>query len=157
MRMRSVSLLLAACAITAITATPSWAATKTFTLYVLQTGTCEDRDHTRWVLSLRKSNGLECATYTDEGEPGAFRATENYVTDRKIARQLTRTGRVTAAVREDAFPAVRIRGRYIVPAKAIERLIESAIELDGSVDLKQLVAIRGRSGILRCPLTPGWR
>lgn len=47
-----------------------------------------------------------------------------------------------AAVREDAFPAVRIRGRYIVPARAIERLIESAIELDGSVDLKQLVAIR---------------
>lgn len=46
------------------------------------------------------------------------------------------------AIREDAFPAVRIRGRYVIPAAALERLIAEAAEWGGCVDPAQLVAER---------------
>lgn len=46
------------------------------------------------------------------------------------------------AIRESAFPAVRIQSRYVVPARAIEKLIDTAIELDGCVDLNQMIAGR---------------
>lgn len=44
------------------------------------------------------------------------------------------------AIREDAFPAVRIRTRYVVPAAALERLITEAAEAGGCVDPAELIA-----------------
>lgn len=52
------------------------------------------------------------------------------------------TSTLYRAIREDAFPAIRIRGRFVVPAKAIDRLIETALELDGRIDLNDCVAER---------------
>lgn len=46
------------------------------------------------------------------------------------------------AIRDDAFPAVRIRTRYVVPAKAIEELIEHAANSDGCVDVAKLALQR---------------
>lgn len=46
------------------------------------------------------------------------------------------------SIGEDAFPAVRIRGRYIIPAAALDRLIDEAAESGGCVDPVQLVAER---------------
>jgi excisionase family DNA binding protein len=38
------------------------------------------------------------------------------------------------AIREGTFPAVRIRGRLFVPAKAIEAMIEAAVSSGSVVD-----------------------
>jgi len=46
------------------------------------------------------------------------------------------------SIGEDAFPAVRIRGRYIVPAAALDKLIAEAAESGGCVSPAQLVAER---------------
>ncbi|MGH3837265.1 MAG: helix-turn-helix domain-containing protein [Pseudonocardiaceae bacterium] len=46
------------------------------------------------------------------------------------------------AIREDAFPAVRIRTRYVVPAAAVDRLATEAAESGGCVDVAQLAAQR---------------
>jgi excisionase family DNA binding protein len=46
------------------------------------------------------------------------------------------------AIRENSFPAVRIRTRYVVPASAIEDLIERAADSEGCVDVAQLAAER---------------
>lgn len=46
------------------------------------------------------------------------------------------------AIREDAFPAVKVRTRYVVPARAIEQLIEQASASNGCVDVAKLTAQR---------------
>jgi excisionase family DNA binding protein len=46
------------------------------------------------------------------------------------------------AIREDAFPAVRVRTRYVVPARAIDELIEQASTSDGCVDVAKMTAAR---------------
>jgi excisionase family DNA binding protein len=46
------------------------------------------------------------------------------------------------AIREDAFPAVRIRTRYVVPAAAVDRLAAEAAESGGCVDVAQMAAQR---------------
>jgi excisionase family DNA binding protein len=46
------------------------------------------------------------------------------------------------AIREDAFPAVRVRTRYVVPARAIEELIDRASASDGCVDVAKVTAQR---------------
>ncbi|MGH3628325.1 MAG: helix-turn-helix domain-containing protein [Sciscionella sp.] len=46
------------------------------------------------------------------------------------------------AIREDAFPAVRIRTRYIVPAATLDQLITEAAELGGCVDPARMAAER---------------
>jgi excisionase family DNA binding protein len=46
------------------------------------------------------------------------------------------------AIREDAFPAVRIRPRYVIPASAVDRLAAEAAESGGCVDVAQLAAQR---------------
>lgn len=46
------------------------------------------------------------------------------------------------AIREDGFPAIRIRTRYVVPAAALDRLIAEAAESGGLVDPGQLAAER---------------
>jgi len=45
-------------------------------------------------------------------------------------------------VRADAFPAVRMRlgadqGRYVVPAKAVEKLLDAATDAGGCVDIAE--------------------
>jgi excisionase family DNA binding protein len=47
------------------------------------------------------------------------------------------------AIREDAFPAVRIRTRYVVPATAVDRLAAAdAADAGGCVDVARLAAER---------------
>ncbi|MGH4002944.1 MAG: helix-turn-helix domain-containing protein [Pseudonocardiaceae bacterium] len=46
------------------------------------------------------------------------------------------------AIREDAFPAVRIRSRYVVPAAAVDRLAAEAAESGACVDVAQMAAQR---------------
>ena len=46
------------------------------------------------------------------------------------------------AIREDAFPAVRIRARYVVPATAVDKLAAEASESGGCVDVAQMAADR---------------
>jgi excisionase family DNA binding protein len=46
------------------------------------------------------------------------------------------------AIREDAFPAVRVRTRYVVPAAALHKLVSKAAESGGCVDVAQLASDR---------------
>lgn len=46
------------------------------------------------------------------------------------------------AIRDDAFPAVRVRTRYVVPAAALERLMTEAAESGGCVDVARIAAQR---------------
>ncbi|MGH3780867.1 MAG: helix-turn-helix domain-containing protein [Pseudonocardiaceae bacterium] len=46
------------------------------------------------------------------------------------------------AIREDAFPAVRIRTRYVIPARAVDRLAAEAAESGGCVDVAAMAAQR---------------
>jgi excisionase family DNA binding protein len=46
------------------------------------------------------------------------------------------------AIREDAFPAIRVRSRYVVPAAAVEQLAAQAAETGGCVDVAAVAAER---------------
>lgn len=46
------------------------------------------------------------------------------------------------AIREDAFPAVRIRTRYVVPAAAVDQLAAEASETSGCVDVARMALER---------------
>ncbi|RSM86414.1 DNA-binding protein [Kibdelosporangium aridum] len=46
------------------------------------------------------------------------------------------------AIRDEAFPAVRIRSRYVVPAKVIDQMIADAIETGSMVDVAKMAAER---------------
>ena len=46
------------------------------------------------------------------------------------------------AIREDAFPVVRLRSRYVVPAVAVEKMATEAAESGGCVDVAGRVADR---------------
>ena len=46
------------------------------------------------------------------------------------------------AIRDDAFPAVRVRTRYVVPAAALHRLVRQAAESGGCIDVARLAAER---------------
>jgi excisionase family DNA binding protein len=46
------------------------------------------------------------------------------------------------AIREDAFPAVRIRTRYVIPASAVDRLAAEAAESGGCVDVAAMATQR---------------
>jgi excisionase family DNA binding protein len=46
------------------------------------------------------------------------------------------------AIRDDAFPAVRIRTRYVIPTAAVERLAAEAAESGGCVDVAVMAAQR---------------
>ena len=46
------------------------------------------------------------------------------------------------AIREDAFPAVRIRTRYVIPASAVDRMAAQAAESGGCVDVAAMAAQR---------------
>ncbi|WP_232376512.1 helix-turn-helix domain-containing protein [Amycolatopsis aidingensis] len=57
------------------------------------------------------------------------------------AARILRVNPVTLyrAIRDDAFPAVRIRTRYVVPAAALNRLIAEVTESGGCIDLAEVV------------------
>lgn len=46
------------------------------------------------------------------------------------------------SIREDAFPAVRLRTRYVVPAAAIEQMIARVMESGGVVDIAEMTRQR---------------
>ncbi|MCA1185898.1 helix-turn-helix domain-containing protein [Saccharopolyspora sp. 6T] len=46
------------------------------------------------------------------------------------------------AIREDSFPAVRVRTRYVVPSAAVDRLAAKASESGGRVDVAEMAAER---------------
>lgn len=46
------------------------------------------------------------------------------------------------AIREGTFPAVRIRGRVFVPAKAIEAMVDAAVTSGGVVDASKWMSSR---------------
>jgi excisionase family DNA binding protein len=60
------------------------------------------------------------------------------------AASLLRVDRATLyrAIREDGFPAVRVRSRYVIPAVAVERLAADAVESGGCVDVAAIAAER---------------
>jgi excisionase family DNA binding protein len=60
------------------------------------------------------------------------------------AARLLRVNRATLyrAIRQDGFPAVRVRSRYVVPAVAVERLADDAVESGGCVDVAAIAAGR---------------
>jgi excisionase family DNA binding protein len=66
-----------------------------------------------------------------------------FYTVREAARIL-RVGAATLyrAIRDDAFPAVRLRTRYVIPSAAIEQLLAEVAESGGCVDVAQMAAER---------------
>jgi excisionase family DNA binding protein len=46
------------------------------------------------------------------------------------------------AIREGAFPAVRLRARYVVPAAALDKLLAEVAETGGLVDPARMAAER---------------
>jgi excisionase family DNA binding protein len=60
------------------------------------------------------------------------------------AARVLRVDRTTIyrAIREDAFPAVRVRSRYVIPAVAVERMAADAAESGGCVDVAAMAAAR---------------
>jgi excisionase family DNA binding protein len=46
------------------------------------------------------------------------------------------------AIRDNAFPAVRIRTRYVIPAAAVDRFAAEAAESGECVDVAQMAAQR---------------
>jgi excisionase family DNA binding protein len=73
---------------------------------------------------------------TDAGRPAFYTVPE--------AARILRVDPATLyrAIREDAFPAVRVRSRYVVPAVALERMAAEAAEPGGRVDVARMAAQR---------------
>ncbi|MFI7116878.1 helix-turn-helix domain-containing protein [Amycolatopsis sp. NPDC049868] len=69
--------------------------------------------------------------------------TPTFFTVGEVARIL-RVNPVTLyrAIRDNAFPAVRIRSRYVVPAAALNELIAEVTSSGGCIDLAELIAKR---------------
>lgn len=63
------------------------------------------------------------------------------------AARILRVNSVTLyrAIRDNAFPAVRIRSRYVVPAAALNQLIADAAESGGCIDVAKATAERRMS------------
>ena len=76
------------------------------------------------------------STTTSAGSPAFYTVPE-------AARVLRVTpATIYRAIRDDAFPAVRIRTRYVIPAAAVERLAAEAAESGGCVDVAAMAAQR---------------
>lgn len=59
-------------------------------------------------------------------------------------------------IREGAFPAVKIQQRIIIPAKAVDALIEEAVTTGRCVDIAELTAARRRDQIGQELSRRGW-
>ena len=53
-------------------------------------------------------------------------------------------GALYRAIRDDAFPAVRVRSRYVIPVAALERPAAVAVESGGRVEVAAGTAERRR-------------
>lgn len=77
------------------------------------------------------------STATSHADPPAF------YTVREAARILrVDPATIYRAIREDAFPAVRVRTRYVIPAAALHKLVSEAAESGGCVDVAQIATER---------------
>lgn len=72
--------------------------------------------------------------YIGNARPAFYTVTET--------AQILRVGASTLyrAIREGAFPAVRLRSRYVVPAIALDKLLTEAAETGGLVDPARMAA-----------------
>jgi excisionase family DNA binding protein len=75
-------------------------------------------------------------------EPAAGRTPLFYTVAEAARIMRVDAATVYRAIREDAFPAVRLRTRYVVPARAVEELARQAAESGGVVDVAQVAAER---------------
>ena len=46
------------------------------------------------------------------------------------------------AIRDESFPAVRLRSRYVIPAQVLNQMIQDAIDTGACVDLAKIAAER---------------
>lgn len=70
-------------------------------------------------------------------------ATPAFYTVPEAARVLRVTpATLYRAIRDDAFPAVRIRTRYVIPASAVDHLAADAAESGGCVDVAAMATQR---------------
>jgi excisionase family DNA binding protein len=53
------------------------------------------------------------------------------------------------AIRDDSFPAVRLRSRYVIPAQVLNQMIQDAIDTGACVDLAKIAAERRAERDLR--------
>jgi excisionase family DNA binding protein len=81
---------------------------------------------------------------TTEPVSGATRSdVPAFYTVREAARILrVDPATIYRAIRENAFPAVRIRNRYIVPAAAVERMAADAAASGSCVDVGRMTVQR---------------
>ncbi|MCP2262245.1 DNA binding domain-containing protein, excisionase family [Streptoalloteichus tenebrarius] len=76
-------------------------------------------------------------------ETASGRAVPTFSTVPEAARILrVDPATVYRAIRENAFPAVRLRTRYVIPAGAVEALARQAAGTGGVVDVARLAAER---------------
>ena len=69
--------------------------------------------------------------------------TKTFYTVAETARLLrVDAATIYRAIREDAFPAIRVRSRYVVPAVAIEELAAQAAKTGRCVDVAAMAAER---------------
>jgi excisionase family DNA binding protein len=74
-----------------------------------------------------------------------------FYTVREVAHVLRVTpATIYRAIREDAFPAVRIRTRYVIPAAAVEQIVAEVAESGGCVDVAAIAARRRTARQLAC-------
>jgi excisionase family DNA binding protein len=74
--------------------------------------------------------------------PSSWRA---FLTVRETATVLrVDPATIYRAIRDDAFPAVRVRGRYVIPARAVEELATRAVEAGGCFDIADLARTERR-------------
>lgn len=75
-------------------------------------------------------------TNTDNARPAFYTVAE-------VARMLrVDAATIYRAIRADAFPAIRVRSRYVIPAVAVEQLAARAAESGGCVDVAAIAAER---------------
>lgn len=85
---------------------------------------------------------IEMSTHENSHDRPAERRA-NFYTVAEVARLLrVDAATIYRAIREDAFPAVRVRSRYVIPAAAVEQLAEMATESGGCVDVAAMAAER---------------
>jgi len=80
---------------------------------------------------------MSSAIEARQGNPPAFYTVAE-------AAQILRVDAATIyrAIKDDAFPAIRLRTRYVVPARALDELVQQAAESGGVVDVARMAAER---------------
>lgn len=72
----------------------------------------------------------------------AVKRTSFYTVAETAALLRVDTATIYRAIRDDAFPAIRVRSRYVIPAAAVEQLAARAAETGGCVDVAAIAAER---------------